>query len=207
MKKNEVMKTNSTEDILLRQKNDRRMLSYVPDKQNIRNHVGRRGSKKVQSLEDKADSYIKSIQSGIRYEVEYCVKVVAKGRNGRKKFTCKGLDISSTGILLQVEDEAKQKILREADRIYLDFKIIPGTIAAGWVIAVPSIIFTIHTKKTITRIGIRQVVTMSTASPSMNLFSIYLNCSVAILAVSFACSIVSFALSTSPAKKPSSPEF
>ncbi|MDD6629016.1 MAG: glycosyltransferase [Lachnospiraceae bacterium] len=132
MKKNEVMKTNSTEDILLRQKNDRRMLSYVPDKQNIRNHVGRRGSKKVQSLEDKADSYIKSIQSGIRYEVEYCVKVVAKGRNGRKKFTCKGLDISSTGILLQVEDEAKQKILREADRIYLDFKIIPGSMPEGY---------------------------------------------------------------------------
>ena len=40
----------------------------------------------------------------------------------------------------------------------LSFFVIPGTIAAGWVIAVPSIIFTIHTKKTITRIGIRQVV-------------------------------------------------
>ena len=51
MKKNEVMKTNSTEDILLRQKNDRRMLSYVPDKKNVRDHVDRRGSKKVQSLE------------------------------------------------------------------------------------------------------------------------------------------------------------
>ena len=70
MKKNEVMKTNSTEDILLRQKNDRRMLSYVPDKKNVRDHVDRRGSKKGQAFEEKADSYIKSIQSGMRCEVE-----------------------------------------------------------------------------------------------------------------------------------------
>ena len=71
-------KNKNVEDILLQQKPDRRMLSYVPDKQRVRNTVDRRGGKTLETYEGKADDYIKSIQSGIRYQVNYNVKISAK---------------------------------------------------------------------------------------------------------------------------------
>lgn len=84
------------EDILLQQKPDRRMLSYVPDKQHVRNNVDRRGGKTLETYEGKADDYIKSIQSGIRYQVNYNVRLTVKMKgSGRKRLTCKCIDIST----------------------------------------------------------------------------------------------------------------
>ena len=122
----------SIEDVLLMPKSDRRQLSYVPDKQQVRNNMDRRGIKTLDSYEGKSNDYIKSIQSGIRYQVDYDVKVVCKGKNGIHKFTCKGIDISSTGILLKVLQEEQQKILQEAGSIHLDFEIVPGSMPEGY---------------------------------------------------------------------------
>ncbi len=133
-KNKEVKKKNTAqiEDVLLQQKPDRRMLSYVPDKQQVRNNVDRRGGKTLENFDGKVDDYIKSIQSGIRYQVDYRVKVKVKGKDGRKKFTCKGIDISSTGILLQAENETQQQMMQNADKIHLDFEIIPGSMPEGY---------------------------------------------------------------------------
>lgn len=120
------------EDVLLMPKEDRRMLSYVPDKQQIRNNMDRRGGKTLETFEGRADDYIKTIQSGIRYQVDYEVKVFCKGKKGRTKFTCRGIDISSTGILLEMKDEEQQKILQEAEKIRLVFEIIPGSMPEGY---------------------------------------------------------------------------
>ena len=126
-------KDKNIEDILLQQKPDRRMLSYVPDKQQVRNNVDRRGGKTLENFEGKADDYIKSIQSGIRYQVQYSVKVTAKVAGvGKERFTCEGIDISTTGILLQVKDERQQKILQKASKIRLKFEIIPGSMPEGY---------------------------------------------------------------------------
>ncbi|MBO5472697.1 MAG: hypothetical protein J6A08_02755, partial [Lachnospiraceae bacterium] len=87
IRKKDAKKKNSApiEDILLQQKPDRRMLSYVPDKQQVRNNVDRRGGKTLESFEGKADDYIKSIQSGIRYQVDYKVTVKATWKDGSRK--------------------------------------------------------------------------------------------------------------------------
>lgn len=120
------------EDVLLRPKEDRRMLSYVPDKQAVRNNMDRRGGKTLETFEGRADDYIKTIQQGIRYQVDYEVKVICKGKQGRQKLSCRGIDISSTGILLEMKDEAQQKILEEAKKIRLVFEIIPGSMPEGY---------------------------------------------------------------------------
>lgn len=121
------------EDILLQQKPDRRMLSYVPDKQHVRNNVDRRGGKTLETFEGKADDYIKSIQSGIRYQVNYNVLLVVKVKgSGRKRLTCKCIDISTTGLLLQMENQAQQEILRKATKIRLKFDIDPGSMPEGY---------------------------------------------------------------------------
>lgn len=121
------------EDILLQQKPDRRMLSYVPDKQHVRNNVDRRGGKTLESYEGKADDYIKSIQSGIRYQVNYNVRLTVKMKgSGRKRLTCKCIDISTTGLLLQMENQAQQEILRKATKIRLKFDIDPGSMPEGY---------------------------------------------------------------------------
>ena len=125
-------KKEKVEDILLKPKEDRRALSYVPDKQQIRNNVDRRGGKTLENYEGRADDYIKSIQAGIRYQVEYEVKVSVKGKKGKTKFTCKGIDISTTGILLQLEKEEQHKAMQEAVKIVLDFVIIPGSMPEGY---------------------------------------------------------------------------
>lgn len=131
-KRAEKSKKNQREDILLRQKPDRRMLSYVPDKQKVRNNVDRRGGKTLENFDGKASDYIKSIQSGIRYHVKYDVKVTLKQKTGKRKLTCQGIDISSTGILLEVESEEQLQMIQEADRIHLNFEILPGSMPEGY---------------------------------------------------------------------------
>lgn len=121
------------EDILLQQKPDRRMLSYVPDKQHVRNNVDRRGGKTLETFEGKADDYIKSIQSGIRYQVNYNVLLVVKVKgSGRKRLTCKCIDISTTGLLLQMENQAQQEIVQKATKIRVKFDIDPGSMPEGY---------------------------------------------------------------------------
>lgn len=108
------------------------MLSYVPDKQNIRNNMDRRGGKTLETYEGRADDYIKTIQSGIRYQVEYDVRLVCRGKGRRKKIRCKGRDISTTGILLELSSQAEMEFVQEAKRIRLDFEIIPGSMPEGY---------------------------------------------------------------------------
>lgn len=125
-------KKKQVEDVLLKQKPDRRMLSYVPDKQQVRNNVDRRGGNTLENFKGKADDYIKSIQSGIRYQVQYQVKVTAKGAGRKKRFTCSGIDISTTGILLKMKDKSQQEFLQKASKIRLKFEIIPGSMPEGY---------------------------------------------------------------------------
>ena len=67
-------KKREVQDILLQEKKDRRMLSYVPDKQKARSNVDRRGGRSLEDFEGNVADYIKSIQSGIRYQVDYQVQ-------------------------------------------------------------------------------------------------------------------------------------
>lgn len=132
MKRNKKKASKTIADVLLVQKEDRRMFSYVPDKKQIRNTMDRRGKKTLETFEGRADDYIKAIQSGIRYQVDYCVKVRCKGKKGKKEFICRGIDISTTGILLEMKKEEEVRWMQEAETIRLDFEIIPGSMPEGY---------------------------------------------------------------------------
>lgn len=117
-----------TQDILLNPREDRRLLPHVPDKTLQRTNVDRRGT-----VGDRKNIYdfIDSNAKGIRYRVSYRVQVTCKTKNNKSKFYCRGIDISTTGILLQTNDGQHLQMLEDADTVKLKFEIIPGTMPEG----------------------------------------------------------------------------
>jgi len=121
-----------TEDILLQEKSDRRLLSNVPDKTKARTNADRRGQQTIDESTVNVNDFIKEKKAGIRYAVDYDVTVVCKTKGDKETFICKGIDISTTGILLRVEKEADVKKMEEADSIKLLFEITPGSMPEGF---------------------------------------------------------------------------
>lgn len=120
------------EDVLMVEKADRRLLSNVPDKTKGRINSIRRGNATLEDAKADINDFIRKKKSGIRYNVDYDVKCKVKQAKGKKTFTCKGVDISSTGILLQVSDKDTAKLLRDAKEVYLDFDVKPGSMPEGY---------------------------------------------------------------------------
>lgn len=118
------------EDILLRTKEDRRILSNVPDKTKIRSNRDRRGN--IDSgVSKNTNDYIAGREAGIRYKVNYDVEVIYKIKGIKKRFHAKGIDISMTGILLEVADSQYVMALKEVKEVELKFEIVPGTMPEG----------------------------------------------------------------------------
>lgn len=120
------------EDILLKVRADRRLLSHVPDKEKIRSNTDRRGKSNIDESITNIQEFIKKKEEGIRYEVEYNVSVKCTTKSGiHYKFTCKSCDISATGIGLIVDKE-HEEILEDSKRIFIKFQILPGTMPEGF---------------------------------------------------------------------------
>lgn len=115
-------------DILMQQRPDRRLLSNVPDAEGIRSNSDRRGQNES-NIADRVKKNIEENNSGIRYLVDYPVSVTARGFGG--KLNAKAKDISSSGILLQLQKEDADKI-SIGDTIKLDFAITPGSMPEGY---------------------------------------------------------------------------
>ena len=115
------------EDILVKPKGDRRIFSHVPDPLNIRKSGDRRGSAYAQAAADERQR-----DAGTRFIVNYPVHVrVVMPHGERISFTCKSMDVSTTGILLRVEGEAQYRLLQEGKRIRLSFAVSPGSMQEG----------------------------------------------------------------------------
>lgn len=115
-------------DILLQPRPDRRLLPNVPDKEGLRTNSDRRGAVD-DNIHDRVKKSIDENGTGIRYLVDYPVKV----RVGRKlgSVTCTAMDISSSGMALRLKPELAQKI--EVDsKLRLQFEILPGTMPEGY---------------------------------------------------------------------------
>lgn len=125
-------KNKGYEDILLVPEKDRRILSNVPDKEGIRKGVDRRGKKVLDNHKNKANAYIEGNKAGIRYLTDIDVKVKCKNSKEEKEFTAKSSDISTTGILIKLEDKSKLESIEEADSLKLKFKILPGSMPEGY---------------------------------------------------------------------------
>ncbi|SFL64897.1 hyaluronan synthase [Pelosinus propionicus DSM 13327] len=123
-------KIKTEEDILLIAKPDRRLISKVPDKEKLRTNIDRRRVKGNGDLND-ISTLVENEKMGRRYLVNYDVSIqyVSAG----KEVTCfgKGVDISTTGMLLDVPQEVAED-LSQASKIKLKFVITPGTMPEGY---------------------------------------------------------------------------
>lgn len=117
------------EDVLLQVKEDRRLLSNVPDKTRVRNNFDRRGKEELEKVD--INEYIHQKQAGLRYKIDYDVEITLLKGKKKEQITCKATDISMTGILLTIQSKEQLKQLEEADRLSLKFEIIPGTLPEG----------------------------------------------------------------------------
>lgn len=118
------------EEILLDTKPDRRLLSKVPDKKGVRSNVDRR---QVKNSEDTSDisTLIENEKMGRRYLINYDVSIQYVSVGKKVTSLGKGVDISTTGMLLEVSPEVAQD-LSQASEIKLKFVIIPGTMPEGY---------------------------------------------------------------------------
>lgn len=116
-------KKEEKEDILIKLSGDRRLLSNVPDPKKTRSGNDRRGSVMDEIKEE----------DKLRYCVEYDVNVTCYSKNFKKDtFKCKGVNVSTTGMLLKIENKKHSNILENSSRIVLKFKVIPGTMPEGY---------------------------------------------------------------------------
>lgn len=121
-----------TQDILLNPRRDRRLLANVPDKEAIRNSVDRRGKKVLDDYKGDPNAFIKSKKAGIRYIMQTDVKIMCKSQKGNSTFRVKSLDVSTTGILLELKDEEQLNIISNSNSVKLEFKILPGSMPEGY---------------------------------------------------------------------------
>ncbi|AFS79099.1 glycosyl transferase domain-containing protein, family 2 [Gottschalkia acidurici 9a] len=117
-------------DILLKTKDDRRLLSHVPDNTKRRSNIDRRG-KDIGDFEKNISSFIKNKQSGTRYKVNYDIDVICNMKGKETKFSCSSIDISMTGILIQLRKREHLNSIKDAETVFLKFKIKPGTMPEG----------------------------------------------------------------------------
>lgn len=120
------------EDILLKQKSDRRLLSNVPDKHAIRTNNDRRGNAVLEDCKDTPEEFIINKNAGIRYIMKTDVNIQCV--KGQKTQSIKGesIDISTTGMLIEVSDLKQTEIIDNSDSIILEFKILPGSMPEGY---------------------------------------------------------------------------
>lgn len=125
-------KKKDLEDILLKEKKDRRLLSNVPDKERIRSNVDRRGMQVIEDYKEDPTAFIESKNAGLRYLMETQVELICKTSKGKKIIHSMSVDISTTGMLLKIEEKEHLKIMSEATEILLNFEIIPGSMPEGY---------------------------------------------------------------------------
>lgn len=135
VKDNPVKNTNNdkeTQDVLLEEKPDRRLLSYVPDEDGLRSNHDRRGAlSEDENGEIDYTLYQQEEKRGQRYLVDYDVTVEFAYLSGRKLLVGKAVDISTTGILLKMSPEDAEYI-ENAEQVKLNFVITPGSMPEGY---------------------------------------------------------------------------
>ena len=129
MKKN---KRGKNQDVLLKPCSDRRLLSNVPDKEEIRDNVDRRGHQLLDEYKGNPNAFIMIRNAGVRYGMQTAIKITCRGNSGNNNFMVKSLDISTTGVLLDLENEEQLNTISNANNIKLEFKILAGSMPEGY---------------------------------------------------------------------------
>lgn len=122
-------KRRKEEDVLLREKSDRRLMPDVPALTGERKLTDRRGNLTQAGMSFEQIS--KKRKLGIRYLNDYEVDVIAYGEGKKKKFRAKTQDVSLGGLGLIVPAAQKDSIL-EAKKLKLKFHVEPGSLPEGY---------------------------------------------------------------------------
>ena len=117
------------EDVLLREKSDRRLMPDVPALTGERKLTDRRGNLTREGMSFEQIS--KKRKLGIRYLNDYEVDIIAYGAGKKKKFRAKTRDVSLGGLGLVVSAAEKDSIL-EAKKLKLKFHVEPGSLPEGY---------------------------------------------------------------------------
>ena len=125
--KNESVRSQQEQEILFEEKQDRRLLSHVPDATGKRSNYSRRGAVDTLRTEDYAQ-YEQDAKSGQRYLVDYPVTIHLS--NG-SVMEARAVDISTTGILVQIPTADGQEPSFDKD-VKLTFEIVPGSLPEGY---------------------------------------------------------------------------
>lgn len=122
-------KRRKEEDVLLREKSDRRLMPDVPALTGERKLTDRRGNLTQEGMSFEQIS--KKRKLGIRYLNDYEVDVIAYGAGKKKKFRAKTQDVSLGGLGLIVPAAQKDSILK-AKKLKLKFHVEPGSLPEGY---------------------------------------------------------------------------
>ena len=125
--KNESVHSPQEKEILFEEKQDRRLLSHVPDATGKRSNYSRRGAVDTLRTEDYAQ-YEQDAKNGQRYLVDYPVTMHLS--NG-SVMEARAVDISTTGILVQIPTADGQEPSFDKD-VKLTFEIVPGSLPEGY---------------------------------------------------------------------------
>ena len=125
--KNESVRSPEEQEILFEEKQDRRLLSHVPDATGKRSNYSRRGAVDTLRTEDYTQ-YEQDAKNGQRYLVDYPVTIHLS--NG-SVMEARAVDISTTGILVQIPTADGQEPSFDKD-VKLTFEIVPGSLPEGY---------------------------------------------------------------------------
>ena len=125
--KNESVHSPQEKEILFEEKQDRRLLSHVPDATGKRSNYSRRGAVDTLRTEDYTQ-YEQDAKNGQRYLVDYPVTIHLS--NG-SVMEARAVDISTTGILVQLPTADGQEPSFDKD-VKLTFEIVPGSLPEGY---------------------------------------------------------------------------
>lgn len=116
------IKQKKINDILIVEKDDRRLLANVPDVKKIRSGSDRRCTLNIKESHNK-----------LRYEVNYRVVLVCRLRSGAKKtVSAVTKDISISGMLVLLDYKEDIEVIEESRSILAKFEIKPGTLPEGY---------------------------------------------------------------------------
>ena len=121
---NKNKKHDNTEDVLLHEKKDRRLLPDVPSVSGRRHVTDRRGSL---DNDETFEEQIKRRQLGIRYLDKMKVKVKAD----KARFSAHSIDVSLSGMAILVSEKEKE-LLEQAKHVRLIFHVEPGAMPEGY---------------------------------------------------------------------------
>ncbi|MGM9967284.1 MAG: glycosyltransferase [Rummeliibacillus sp.] len=124
-------KKKKVKEILTLPRLDRRILSNVPDPENIRMMEDRRGSLDNQTSKNLATKDIEKFRTfNLRYEANFDVILVKKGQKKKGKIKAKAVDISSTGLLIELNENVDPFEL--GTEVIARFNIPSGTMPEGF---------------------------------------------------------------------------